>query len=76
MFNKKLISLLVLMTLTACASSTPIAVRTPTYQVPAVAPAQRAEETATLQELIQASSAWSKWLSDSTPPTSPPKTPF
>lgn len=51
--------LLSVLSLTAgCATSTPIAVSTPTYHVPAASPPQRAQENAALQAAAISSCDW------------------
>ncbi len=47
-----------LLLISACATSTPIAVRTPTYHVPPADPLQRATENAALQAAATSQCNW------------------
>ncbi len=49
-----------LLSLSACATSTPIARPTPTYHVPAVSAEQRAKEAAALQAAETSLEGWQK----------------
>lgn len=67
--NVKLMPLSLLLILTACASTTPIAVSTPQWQVPAVDPKIKAQEMESLSETTLSLVAWNKWLASL--PTAP-----
>lgn len=62
MHNTKLILLATLLTLTGCASTTPIAVSTPQWVVPPVDKEIQVQEAAASSEMEIALQAWSKWL--------------
>lgn len=56
-----LLTLLCSLTLiSACATSTPIAVRTPTYHVPPADPSQRSEENAALSAAATSQAHWQR----------------
>ncbi len=58
----RLLLLSTILTLSACASTTPIAVSTPQWQVPAPDPVVSQQEAQAQVQMNLALQAWNKWL--------------
>lgn len=71
MRNSKLLLLSTILMLSACASTTPIAVPTPQFKVAPVDQEIKQQEMAALSQMTIASAAWSKWVSDLPQPSTP-----